>query len=54
MVYDAIAEMAPKDKMAWVHFRNVRGKLLSFAGGPIDESDGDIWRQLELSKVHAI
>jgi mannonate dehydratase len=47
-VYDAIAEMAAKNKIAWVHFRNVRGQLPRFTEVFIDEGDIDMRRAMEL------
>ncbi len=47
-VYEAIAEMASKNKIAWVHFRNVRGQLPRFAEVFIDEGDIDMRRAMEI------
>ena len=47
-VYDFIAEMASKDKIAWVHFRNVRGQLPRFAEVFLDEGDIDMRRAMEI------
>lgn len=47
-VYDAIAEMAANDKIAWVHFRNVSGQLPRFAEVFIDEGDIDMRRAMEI------
>ena len=47
-VYDAIAEMARARKIAWVHFRNVRGQLPRFAEVFIDEGDIDMRRAMEI------
>ena len=47
-VYDAIAEMASKDKVAWVHFRNVRNQLPDFNEVFIDEGDIDMRRAMEI------
>ena len=47
-VYDAIAEMASKRKIAWVHFRNVRGQLPRFAEVFIDEGDINMRRAMEI------
>ena len=46
-VYDAIAEMASKDKVAWVHFRNVRGQLPRFTEVFMDEGEVDMRRAME-------
>ena len=45
-VYEAIAEMAGNEKIAWVHFRNVRGQLPRFAEVFIDEGDIDMRRAM--------
>lgn len=47
-VYEAIAEMASQNKIAWVHFRNVKGQLPRFAEVFIDEGDIDMKRAMEL------
>ncbi len=48
-VYDFIAEMAAADKIAWVHFRNVRGQLPAhFEEVFIDEGDIDMRRAMEI------
>lgn len=47
-VYEAIAEMASKNKIAWVHFRNVRGRLPRFTEVFIDEGDIDMRRAMEI------
>ena len=47
-VYDAIAEMASKNKIAWVHFRDVRGVLPRFAEVFMDEGDIDMRRSMEV------
>lgn len=47
-VYDFIAEMAAAEKIAWVHFRNVRGQLPRFAEVFLDEGDIDMRRAMEL------
>lgn len=46
-VYDAIAEMASKGKIAYVHFRNVRGQVPHFKEVFIDEGDIDMRRAME-------
>ena len=45
-VYDAIAEMASKNKIAWVHFRNVKGRLPRFVEVFMDEGDIDMKRAM--------
>ncbi|MEZ4727243.1 MAG: mannonate dehydratase [Caldilineaceae bacterium] len=47
-VYDAIAEMASNQKIAWVHFRNVRGQLPRFAEVFLDEGEIDMRRAMEI------
>lgn len=47
-VYDFIAEMARNDKIGWVHFRNVRGRLPRFAEVFLDEGDIDMRRAMEI------
>ena len=46
-VYDIIAEMASRKKIALVHFRNVRGRLPRFAEVFIDEGEVDMRRAME-------
>lgn len=47
-VYDAIAEMASKNKIAWVHFRNVKGQIPRFVEVFMDEGEVDMKRALEM------
>jgi mannonate dehydratase len=47
-VYDFIDEMAGKQKIAWVHFRNVRGQLPHFEEVFIDEGDINMRRTMEI------
>ncbi len=47
-VYDFIDEMAAAKKIAWVHFRNVRGQLPHFEEVFIDEGDIDMRRTMEI------
>lgn len=47
-VYDFIAEMAGKEQIAWVHFRNVRGQLPRFAEVFMDEGDIDMRRAMTI------
>jgi len=47
-VYDAIEEMSSAGRVAWVHFRNVRGVLPRFAEVFIDEGDIDIHKALSI------
>ena len=46
-VYDIIAEMASRKKIALVHFRNVRGRLPRFAEVFIDEGEVDMRQAME-------
>ncbi len=47
-VYDAIEEMSAAGRVAWVHFRNVRGVLPRFAEVFIDEGDIDMRRAMAI------
>ncbi len=47
-VYDVIREFASKDWIAYVHFRNVRGKLPRFEEVFMDEGDVDMRRALQI------
>lgn len=47
-VYDAIEEMSGAGRVAWVHFRNVRGMLPRFTEVFIDEGDVDMRRAMAL------
>lgn len=47
-VYEFIEEMAAAGKIAWVHFRNVRGQLPHFEEVFIDEGDIDMRRAMTL------
>lgn len=47
-VYDAIAEMASHNKIAWVHFRNVKGRLPRFVEVFLDEGDIDMKRAMAI------
>ncbi len=47
-VYDFIAEMASKNKIAWVHFRNVKGHLPYFEEVFLDEGDIDMKKAMEI------
>jgi len=51
-VYDAIAEYASNDSIAYVHCRNVRGKIPSYTEVFIDEGDIDIIRIFKILKKH--
>ena len=47
-VYDAVEEMASRDKIVFVHFRNVRDALPSFQEVFLDEGDVDMRRAMEV------
>ena len=47
-VYDAIAEMASKKKIAWVHFRNVKGQIPRFVEVFMDEGEVNMKRAMEV------
>ena len=47
-VYDAIQEMGSKNKIIFVHFRNVRGALPSFQEVFLDEGDVDMYRAMQI------
>lgn len=49
-VYDFIAEMAGRNKIAWVHFRNVKGQLPYFEEVFMDEGDIDMKRAMQIYK----
>ena len=51
-IYDAIAEMASKGKIAWVHFRNLRGHLPRFTEVFMDEGEVDMRRAMEVYRDH--
>ena len=46
-VYDFIAEMSSRNKIAWVHFRNVKGQLPYFEEVFMDEGDIDMKKAME-------
>ena len=47
-VYAFIGEMASKNKIQWVHFRNVKGQLPYFEEVFLDEGDIDMKRAMEI------
>lgn len=51
-VYDAIGEMAGAKRIAWVHFRNVRGRLPRFEEVFIDEGQIDMRRAMARYRDH--
>lgn len=52
-VYQAIEKYASQDKIAYVHLRNVRGKVPNYAEVFIDEGDVDMVQALRLYKKHS-
>lgn len=51
-VYEAVEQYAGQGKIAYVHFRNVRGKVPRYREVFIDEGDIDMIRVLRLLKKH--
>jgi len=51
-VYEAIDRYAGQQKIAYVHFRNVRGKVPNYREVFIDEGDVDMIRTLRLYHQH--
>ena len=51
-VYEAVEQYAGQGKIAYVHFRNVRGKVPRYREVFIDEGDLDMIRVLRLLKKH--
>jgi mannonate dehydratase len=51
-IYDAIAHYAAQDAIAYVHFRNVRGKVPSYREMFVDDGDVDMLRALRLLREH--
>ena len=51
-VYDAIDRYAGQSAIAYVHFRNVRGKVPSYEEVFLDEGDVDMFRALRLYVKH--
>lgn len=51
-VYDAIDRYAGQQKIAYVHFRNVRGKVPNYYEVFVDEGDIDMVRCLRLYRKH--
>lgn len=47
-VYDAIVEMVSREKIVFVHFRNVRGALPNFQEVFLDEGDVDMHKAMEI------
>ena len=51
-VYEAIEHYASQNKIAYVHFRNVKGKVPNYHEVFIDEGDVDMIRALRLYRKH--
>ena len=51
-IYEVCGHYAKQDKIAYVHFRNVRGKVPDYAETFIDEGQIDMRRVLEIFKTH--
>jgi mannonate dehydratase len=51
-VYEAIERYAAQDKIAYVHFRNVRGKVPQFYETFVDDGDVDMAKALRLYHRH--
>lgn len=49
-IYEAVAEFARKDKIGYIHFRNVRGKVPNYHEVFIDEGDIDMARIVRILK----
>lgn len=51
-VCDAIERYAPQDKLAYIHFRNVRGKVPHYQESFVDDGDIDMIEALRLLKSY--
>ncbi|GMQ60248.1 mannonate dehydratase [Vallitalea sediminicola] len=51
-IYDAIEQYGSQDKLAYVHFRNVKGKVPEYHEVFVDEGDIDMVKALKLLKKH--
>lgn len=51
-VYDTIEKFASQQKIAYVHFRNVRGKYPDYSEEFVDEGETDMVKALKLYKKH--
>jgi mannonate dehydratase len=49
-VYDALEQYSSQGKIAYLHFRNVRGKVPNYTETFIDEGDIDVFRALRILK----
>ena len=51
-VYEAIEQYASQDRIAYIHFRNVRGKVPNYEETFVDDGDIDMIHALRLLKKH--
>lgn len=51
-IYDAIEQFAPQNRLAYIHFRNVKGKVPHYVEAFVDEGDIDMLRCVYLLKKH--
>lgn len=51
-IYDAIDEYSGQGKIAYIHFRNVRGKVPCYREVFLDEGDIDIFRVLSILQAN--
>ncbi len=51
-IYEAIERFAPQDKLAYIHFRNVKGKVPHYVEAFVDDGDIDMMRCLRLLKKY--
>lgn len=51
-IYDAIEQYAPQNRLAYIHFRNVKGKVPHYTEAFVDEGDIDMIRCLRILKKH--
>ena len=49
-IYEVIERYAPQGKFAYIHFRNVRGKVPNYQETFVDDGDIDMLRALQLLK----
>lgn len=49
-IYDAVAEYSRQHRIAYIHFRNVRGKVPNYKETFVDEGDIDMLRVLRILK----
>lgn len=51
-IYEAIDTFAPLDKLAYIHFRNVKGHVPHYVEAFVDDGDIDMMKCLRLLKKH--